>query len=46
VNGKPTATVDVTSHRLYTLLSSVNQMDALLELRFTPGVEAYAFTFG
>jgi cytochrome c biogenesis protein CcdA/thiol-disulfide isomerase/thioredoxin len=46
VNGKPTATVNVDSYRLYTLLSSIAQSDALLELRFAPGVQAYAFTFG
>ena len=46
VDGKPTATVNVTSHRLYTLLSGAHARQGLLELRFDPGVEAYAFTFG
>ena len=32
--------------RLHTLLESSSPRRGLLELRFTPGVEAYAFTFG
>jgi cytochrome c biogenesis protein CcdA/thiol-disulfide isomerase/thioredoxin len=32
--------------RLYTLLSYPREQDGLLELRFTPGISAYAFTFG
>jgi len=32
--------------RLYQLLNLRRERDALLELRFTPGVSAYAFTFG
>ena len=32
--------------KLYTLLSLPEQKIGLLELRFTPGVSAYAFTFG
>jgi cytochrome c biogenesis protein CcdA/thiol-disulfide isomerase/thioredoxin len=39
-------TVHVDSYRLYTLRDSASLADALLTLRFTPGVEAYAFTFG
>ena len=35
-----------TRYRLYTLRSSPQLANALLELRFTPGVQAYAFTFG
>ena len=46
VNGKRTKTVAVDSQRLYTLRDAFQSEDALLELRFTPGVEAYAFTFG
>jgi cytochrome c biogenesis protein CcdA/thiol-disulfide isomerase/thioredoxin len=38
--------VRVDSYRLYTLVSSPVSKDALLELSFTPGVAAYAFTFG
>jgi cytochrome c biogenesis protein CcdA/thiol-disulfide isomerase/thioredoxin len=39
-------TVRVDGDRLYTLVDSPHQLDALLELRFTPGISAYAFTFG
>jgi thiol-disulfide isomerase/thioredoxin len=46
VSGKPLRTVRVTSDRLYTLVDSSRELDAILELRFTPGVSAYAFTFG
>ena len=46
INGHPTTTVDVNAYRLYTVQSSKKQEDALLELRFTPGVKAYSFTFG
>jgi cytochrome c biogenesis protein CcdA/thiol-disulfide isomerase/thioredoxin len=46
VNGKQTSTVDVNAYRLYTLRSSKRVDDAVMQLRFTPGVQAYAFTFG
>jgi hypothetical protein len=47
VNGKPVKAVHVRGFsRLYTLLSYPQTRDALLELRFTPGLEGYAFTFG
>jgi cytochrome c biogenesis protein CcdA/thiol-disulfide isomerase/thioredoxin len=46
VDGKPTATVPVNAYRLYTLHNAPATQDATLELRFTPGVQAYAFTFG
>jgi cytochrome c biogenesis protein CcdA/thiol-disulfide isomerase/thioredoxin len=46
VNGKPERTVLVTQDRLYTLVDGTKARDGLLELRFSPGVEAYAFTFG
>ncbi len=46
VDGKPQRTVRVTGDRLYTLVDSPHELDALLELRFTGGVSAYAFTFG
>ena len=32
--------------RLYTLLRLPSFRSGLLELRFTPGISAYAFTFG
>ena len=46
VDGRPERTVRVTQDRLYTLVDGTAIRDALLELRFSPGVEAYAFTFG
>jgi cytochrome c biogenesis protein CcdA/thiol-disulfide isomerase/thioredoxin len=46
VNGAKTKTVSVDSYRLYTLRNAAAAEDATLELRFTPGVQAYAFTFG
>jgi cytochrome c biogenesis protein CcdA/thiol-disulfide isomerase/thioredoxin len=46
IGGKPQPTVDVDSYRLYTLRDGKTLADALLTLRFTPGVQAYAFTFG
>src|SRR4051794_28948238 len=47
VNGRPVKTVRVSGiARLYTLLASRQVRDALLELRFSPGVSGYAFTFG
>jgi cytochrome c biogenesis protein CcdA/thiol-disulfide isomerase/thioredoxin len=46
ITGKPAAPVNVDSYRLYTLHSSKAISDGLLDLRFTPGVQAYAFTFG
>jgi hypothetical protein len=44
--GGRTRTVRVTRDRLYTLLALPRVRDGLLTLRFTPGVAAYAFTFG
>ena len=46
VDGKPERTVRVREDRLYTLVDRPRIGDHLLELRFTPGVAAYAFTFG
>ena len=47
VDGHPTGTVDVSgTPRLYTLEHYPTLTRALLELRASPGVEAYAFTFG
>ena len=46
VDGKPHGVVQVTSDRLYTLVDGSSIDDAVLELRFSPGVSAYAFTFG
>ena len=46
VDGKPVRTVRVNGSRLYTLFEAPNQRNGLLELRFSPGVRGYAFTFG
>jgi cytochrome c biogenesis protein CcdA/thiol-disulfide isomerase/thioredoxin len=46
IGDKGAPTVQVDSFRLYTLRDTTSLADALLTLRFTPGVEAYAFTFG
>jgi cytochrome c biogenesis protein CcdA/thiol-disulfide isomerase/thioredoxin len=46
VNGKKQRTVRVRGDRLYTLVDSRRRLDAMLELRFTQGISAYAFTFG
>jgi cytochrome c biogenesis protein CcdA/thiol-disulfide isomerase/thioredoxin len=46
LDGRRTRAVQVDGDRLYTLLRLDRPRDGLLELRFSPGVEAYAFTFG
>jgi cytochrome c biogenesis protein CcdA/thiol-disulfide isomerase/thioredoxin len=47
VNGKHVRTIRVAGlSRLYTLLNYPTDRSGLLELRFTPGIGAYAFTFG
>jgi cytochrome c biogenesis protein CcdA/thiol-disulfide isomerase/thioredoxin len=46
IGGAQTKTVTVNSFRLYTLANSANAEEATMELHFTPGVQAYAFTFG
>jgi cytochrome c biogenesis protein CcdA/thiol-disulfide isomerase/thioredoxin len=47
VNGKHVHTIRVAGlSRLYTLLNYKTERAGLLELRFTPGISAYAFTFG
>jgi cytochrome c biogenesis protein CcdA/thiol-disulfide isomerase/thioredoxin len=45
-DGHPHGVVHITSDRLYTLVDRDEIDDAVLELRFSPGVSAYAFTFG
>jgi thiol-disulfide isomerase/thioredoxin len=45
VGGKPAGTIHVDAQRLYTVRTG-KPTDALLELRFSPGVQAYSFTFG
>jgi cytochrome c biogenesis protein CcdA/thiol-disulfide isomerase/thioredoxin len=46
VDGEPTRTLNVDEQRLYTVRASSRTADATLELRFSPGIEAYSFTFG
>jgi thiol-disulfide isomerase/thioredoxin len=47
VNDKPVRTIRIGGiGRLYTLLRYPAEREGLLELRFTPGISAYAFTFG
>jgi thioredoxin family protein len=46
LDGKLRRTVQVDGSRLYTLLRLSSLRNGLLELRFSPGVRAYAFTFG
>lgn len=46
IDGRQTKTVRVTAEQLYTLRAASTASHGLLELRFTPGVKAYAFTFG
>ena len=46
LNGHQVKTIRVTSDRLYTLAAQKSARDGLLELSFTPGLSAYAFTFG
>jgi cytochrome c biogenesis protein CcdA/thiol-disulfide isomerase/thioredoxin len=45
-NGKPTGKLNVNSYRLYAVHTSNTVDDAVLQLSFTPGVQAYSFTFG
>ncbi len=46
VNGKRLPTVRVDGARLYTLVTQTSAADGMLDLSFTPGLAAYAFTFG
>jgi cytochrome c biogenesis protein CcdA/thiol-disulfide isomerase/thioredoxin len=46
IDGEQTKTLRVDSERLYTVLANTTDSHALLELRFSPGVQAYSFTFG
>jgi len=46
INGKPTSTIKVDAQRLYTVRASKRSIEGLLELRFSPGIQAYSFTFG
>ncbi len=46
LDGKLLRRVHVTQDRLYTLLDQGHDGDGRLDLHFTPGLSAYAFTFG
>ncbi len=46
VDGRRTRTVRVTANRLYTLADFGKRADRTVELRLSPGLSAYAFTFG
>jgi cytochrome c biogenesis protein CcdA/thiol-disulfide isomerase/thioredoxin len=46
LNGHELRTVHVTADKLYTLVTQKIAREGLLELSFTPGLSAYAFTFG
>jgi cytochrome c biogenesis protein CcdA/thiol-disulfide isomerase/thioredoxin len=46
IDGQHTKTLRVGAQRLYTVRASNTPAHALLELRFSPGVQAYSFTFG
>jgi hypothetical protein len=46
IDGRPAGILHVDAERLYTVRSSSTLTRALLRLRFTPGVQAYSFTFG
>jgi thiol-disulfide isomerase/thioredoxin len=46
IDGRQTGRVVVDAYKLYTLKRGRSISDGLLALRFTPGVQAYAFTFG
>ena len=46
VDGKTERRVEVRGDRLYTLVERESGANHVLELRFEPGLAAYAFTFG
>jgi cytochrome c biogenesis protein CcdA/thiol-disulfide isomerase/thioredoxin len=47
IDGKTVRTIPISGiSRLYTLLQYPREREGQLELRFTPGISAYAFTFG
>jgi cytochrome c biogenesis protein CcdA/thiol-disulfide isomerase/thioredoxin len=46
LDGRPLTTLHVGAARLYTLRTSRTWAGGVLQLRFTPGVVAYSFTFG
>jgi cytochrome c biogenesis protein CcdA/thiol-disulfide isomerase/thioredoxin len=46
VDGRPLRTLTVDADRLYTVRAADRMADGTLELRFSPGVSGYSFTFG
>jgi cytochrome c biogenesis protein CcdA/thiol-disulfide isomerase/thioredoxin len=46
LNGRPQETVPISADRLYTLHSTHADRSGVLTLHFSPGVQAYSFTFG
>ena len=46
VDGKPAATIRVNGARLYTVVTGAQIRGGLLDLRFSPGLTGYSFTFG
>jgi thiol-disulfide isomerase/thioredoxin len=46
LNGHKLRDIAITSDKLYTLVTQKRAREGLLELTFTPGLSAYAFTFG
>jgi cytochrome c biogenesis protein CcdA/thiol-disulfide isomerase/thioredoxin len=46
LDGEHQRTIRVNGSRLYTLLRLSERRNGLLELRFSPGIRGYAFTFG
>jgi thiol-disulfide isomerase/thioredoxin len=46
LNGRVLRTVNVAADELYTLVTQKTARAGLLDLSFTPGLSAYAFTFG
>jgi cytochrome c biogenesis protein CcdA/thiol-disulfide isomerase/thioredoxin len=46
VDAEPVRTLAVNADRLYTVVTGARARDAVLELRFSPGVTGYSFTFG
>jgi thiol-disulfide isomerase/thioredoxin len=46
IDGRRTGTVAVTENRLYTVADFGKRADRVVELRLSPGLAAYAFTFG
>jgi cytochrome c biogenesis protein CcdA/thiol-disulfide isomerase/thioredoxin len=46
INGRLVKTIPVTAQKLYTVRASKQTADGTVDLAFTPGVQAYSFTFG